>query len=115
MAELSVSINVRVMTERLGGIELKSGFTSSENASYAQSKFLRIEVRSPLEVLVSLEFPAQSARQLSDLMPASAMKEARTQGIDLEKIAAEAAASQFAPQTLFSWASGDRNYKVWLE
>jgi hypothetical protein len=79
------------------------------------SRHLRVAVWEGGQAKVNLTFKAVLARSLADLIPDDLVEKLRARGTDVQRIADEAAVSQFAPGELFRLAEESKLVRVWLE
>jgi predicted unusual protein kinase regulating ubiquinone biosynthesis (AarF/ABC1/UbiB family) len=76
---------------------------------------LRVAVWEAGQVRVDLTFKAVLAENLPDLIPEELEEKLRARGLDVQRIADEAALSRFAPGELFRLTEGSKLVRVWLD
>jgi hypothetical protein len=79
------------------------------------SRHLRVAVWEADHARVNLTFNAVLAKSLLDLIPDNLGEKLRSRGVDVQRIADEAAERRFAPGELFRLTEGSKLVLVWLE
>jgi predicted unusual protein kinase regulating ubiquinone biosynthesis (AarF/ABC1/UbiB family) len=79
------------------------------------SHHLRVAVWESGQARVNLTFKAILAASLPDLIPDELGEKLRARGLDVQRIADEAAERRFAPGELFLLTEGSKLVRVWLE
>jgi hypothetical protein len=80
-----------------------------------KSKTLYIRVIETDEIQIDLKFRANFAEHLPRLLPKAVCRKMAHRAIDAAEVAARAAANEFEPGELFSFAEGPRTVRAWLE
>ena len=80
-----------------------------------KSKSLYIRVSDTSEIQIDLKFRASFAEHLPRLLPKAVCKKLARRAIDPAEVAAHAAATEFPPGDLFSFADGGKTVRAWLE
>ena len=79
------------------------------------SRHLRVAVWEAGQVRVDLTFKAVLAESLPDLIPDELGEKLRARGLDVQRIADQAARRRFAPGELFRLTEESKLVRVWLE
>lgn len=94
---------------------VKSFFSLKRNKSTEASN-LRVTVSRNQEITVDVSLPARSARWLIELIPSDVVCKIRAEGIPLDDIQSDLAASkELVPQKIFTLTEPNREVTVWLE
>jgi predicted unusual protein kinase regulating ubiquinone biosynthesis (AarF/ABC1/UbiB family) len=79
------------------------------------SRHLRVAVWRDGQARVALTFKAELARNLPDLIPEELGEKLQARGLDVQRIADQAALRRFAPGELFRLEEASKLVRVWLE
>jgi hypothetical protein len=85
------------------------------DASAVPARWLRISVTRGGRMVVQVCFPSYAVLSLSDLVPDDVRVRVVDQQVDLEKVAADAAARGCPSGDLFSIKAGDHAVRAWLD
>jgi len=115
---LDVPINWRLLFEQYVPEEviqakIENPFVG-ERSTLTPARFLYMHVKEAGEIKVKLQFKAELAGKLIDLVPEDIQETLPSRGIDLIAIQTKAAAEGFVPGELFELAENQRQFKVWL-
>jgi len=80
-----------------------------------QSKLLRIRVSERGKTKAEVSFRAAVAENLPDIVPPEIERKLVARGIDVQKIAIDAAIANFPPGELFHLDEEEKQFRVWLE
>ncbi len=89
--------------------------TPAEETPVMLSQRLRVAVWDAGEARVNLTFKPILAASLPDLIPDDLVAKLQERSVDVQRIADEAVANQFAPGELFQMSEGTKLVRVWLE
>jgi hypothetical protein len=84
-------------------------------SAVAPARWLRISVTRGGRMVVQVCFPSYAVLSLSDLVPDDVRVRVVDQQVDLEKVAADAAARGCPSGDLFSIKAGDHAVRAWLD
>jgi hypothetical protein len=100
----------------------KSLFQSTDSTAagtqsdHSKASSLRVTVTRDSSKTVDVTLPARSARWLIDLIPADVITKIKNEGIPIEAIQDDlAASSELRPQKIFKLSEPHREVDVWLE
>lgn len=79
------------------------------------ARHLKVRVMENGRQVVSVTFPASQTAVLEEIVPDETRAKIDAAGLDVIDIKKRACASGLAPQELFEFEQGCRNYRVWLE
>ena len=85
------------------------------DAAVAAARWLRISVTRGRRVVVQVCFPSYAVLSLADLVPDDVRTRVIAEHVDLEAVAADAAARGCPPGELFAITAGDHGVRGWLE
>ena len=88
---------------------------NGEAAAVPHARWLRISVTRGGRVVVQVCFPSYAVLSLGDLVPDDVRIRIVAEQVDLEKVAADAAARGCPAGELFAIASGEHGVRAWLD
>jgi hypothetical protein len=94
-------------TDHAAGADLDAGIVAA--------RWLRISVTRASRVIVQVCFPSYAVLSLAELVPDDVRTRVIAEHVDLEAIAADAAARGCPPGDLFAVTAGEHGVRAWLE
>ena len=91
------------------------GASLPEAPAVTTARWLRISVTRHGRVVVQVCFPSYAVLSLADLVPDDVRVRIVASHVDLEKVAADAAALGCRPGELFAVRSGEHAVRAWLD
>jgi len=88
---------------------------SGHASSVSRARWLRINVTRAGRVVVQVCFPSHAVLKLSDLVPEDVRVRIVEEHVDLDMVAADAAARGCPAAELFAVKSGDHSVRAWLD
>jgi len=88
---------------------------ASAAAGVEAARWLRISVTRASRVIVRVCFPSYAVLSLAELVPDDVRTRVIAEHVDLEAIAADAAARGCPPGDLFAVTAGEHGVRAWLE
>ena len=85
------------------------------DAGVVAARWLRISVTRGSRVVVQVCFPSYAVLSLSELVPDDVRTRVIAQDVDLDAVAADAAARGCPPGDLFAVKAGEHGVRAWLE
>jgi hypothetical protein len=88
---------------------------AEQDAAVATARWLRISVTRGRRVVVQVCFPSYAVLSLAELVPDDVRTRVVAEHVDLEAVAAGAAARGCPPGDLFAVTTGEHGVRAWLE
>jgi hypothetical protein len=85
------------------------------DAGVVAARWLRISVTRGRRIVVQVCFPSYAVLSLAELVPDDVRTRVIAEHVDLEAVAAEAAARGCPPGDLFAVTAGEHGVRAWLE